>query len=95
MFFGFGREEKGVENIQVEIRTLGVSFFCLGVLGAFYRPVTLYEIAAATCKASQPLEKSCLLVSKKIWNLKIQQSNQKLWLPEVSGALIGALSKLS
>ena len=66
MFFGFGREEKGVENIQVEIRTLGVSFFCLGVLGAFYRPVTLYEIAAATCKASQPLEKSCLLVSKKV-----------------------------
>ena len=45
MFFVFGRGEKGVENIQAESRTPGVSFFFrLGeVLGAFYNPGTLYE----------------------------------------------------
>ena len=39
-----------------------------------------------------PLERSWFLVYKKVWNLKIQQSNQKLWLQEVSGVSIGALT---
>ena len=31
-----------------------------------------------------PLDRSSFLVSKKVWNSKIQRSNQKLWLQEVS-----------
>ena len=38
------------------------------------------------------LERSCLPISEKVWNLKIQQLNQKLWLLEVCGASIGASS---
>ena len=34
MFFVFGREEKGVEKIQAESRTPGVSFFFFGREGA-------------------------------------------------------------
>ena len=45
MFFVFGRREKGVENVQVKSKTLGVSFFGLEVLEAFYSPGTLYEVA--------------------------------------------------
>ena len=48
MFFVFGREEKGVEKIQAESRTPGVSFFFLvgRVPRAFYSPSTLYEVVA-------------------------------------------------
>ena len=41
MFFVFGREEKGVEKIQAESRTPGVSFFFFwsgGCLGPFIAP---------------------------------------------------------
>ena len=47
MFFVFGRREKGVENVQVKSKTLGVSFLRLGgVPRAFYSPSTLYETTA-------------------------------------------------
>ena len=36
-----------------------------------------------------------LPISEKVWILKIQQSNQKLWLSEVCGASINALSRFS
>ena len=42
-----------------------------------------------------PLERSWLLVFEKIWNLKIQWSDKKLWLTEVYGASINASSRFS
>ena len=39
-----------------------------------------------------PIEIFWLPISKKVWILKIQWSDQKLWLSEVSGASIGASS---
>ena len=39
-----------------------------------------------------PLEISWLPISEKLWILKIQQSDQKLWVSEVRGASISALS---
>ena len=42
-----------------------------------------------------PLERSWLPVYEKIWNLKIQRLEQKLWLSEVCGASIGASSRFS
>ena len=42
-----------------------------------------------------PLEIFLLPVSKKVWLLKIQRSDQKLWLREVRGASIGVLTRFS
>ena len=42
-----------------------------------------------------PLDISSFSISKKVWNSKIQWSNQKLWLSEVCGASIGASFQFS
>jgi len=42
-----------------------------------------------------PLEISWFPNSENVWNLKIQQSDQKLWLSEVCDASIGASSQFS
>ena len=40
-----------------------------------------------------PLKRSWIHVSKKVWNLKIQRSDQKLWLSQVSDSSIDASSQ--
>ena len=41
-----------------------------------------------------PLDRYSFSVSKKVWNSKIQRSDQKLWLSEVNGAAIGTSSRV-
>ena len=72
------------------------------VPGAFDSPGMNFKAATFKCCQLQtssdwidltPLEISWLLVSEKVWILKIQWLDQKLWLSEVSGASIGTLSR--
>ena len=88
-----GREQNSAKNGLFQVWK---------VPGAFYSPGMNFK--AATCKCCQlqtssewidltPLEISWLLVSEKVWILKIQWLDQKLWLSEVSGASIGTLSR--
>ena len=42
-----------------------------------------------------PLDRYWFSISKKVWNSKIQRSDQKLWLSEVCGAAIGMSSWFS
>ena len=99
---------KCVEDIQPESRNPRSPFFFFflffwsrGCWRHFIALVCFSRQRPYTFKRSQielilePLERSWLLVSEKVWNLKIQQSNQKLWLPKVSSASISALSRLS
>ena len=102
MFFGIWKREKRVEKSgrEQKIRKM-CSLLCLK--GARPRPVFQGSCPSRTAGLQRPLivliltplEIFLLPISKNVWLLKIQRSDQKLWLSEVSGASIGASSRFS
>ena len=65
------------------------------MLGKIFRRLGVWMIAKKKLHPQQPLDRSSSLVSKKVWNSKIQWSDQKLWLSKVFGASIDASSQFS
>ena len=73
-----------------------------GVPGAIYSPKRVFHGSGHSRVASlklplirlilTPLDRSSFSASKKVWNSKIQQSDQKLWLSEVCDATISTSS---
>ena len=75
------------------------SFFGLRGAWAIYSPSTLYKAMALVglpalkglkmCSYGHPWKDVDIFVSEKVWILKIQWSNKRLWLSEAYGASIG------
>ena len=86
---------------SVKLKKIMIHFLVWGVPRAFYSFDASFKAKGRQPQTSsdwvilKPLEKSWLLVFEKVWNLKIQRSNQKLWLSEISGASIDASSWFS
>ena len=96
-FFVFKKEKKHVKitRQRAQLRKWMV-FLCLKGAWAFYSPSANFNLKLPLIGLIlKPLERFWLLVSEKVWILKIKRSDQKLLLLEVSGALIGALSWFS
>ena len=94
VFCVFKKEKKHVKitRQRAQLRKWMV-FLCLKGAWAFYSPSANFNLKLPLIGLIlKPLERFWLLVSEKVWILKIQQSDQKLWVSEVRGASISALS---
>ena len=102
--FGVWKREKCVEKLGKEQKiqknvSPPRSERCLGLFIASTCISRQWPLRVASLKRPKmgliltPLERYWLPVSEKVWNLKIQWSDQKLWPSEVSSASIDASSR--
>ena len=94
VFFGVWEREKMLRAARQKANFRKMCLLPIwGMLGAIYSP-ECENRGGSHCKAaglnppliwliSTPLDRSSFSVFKKVWNSKIQQSDQKLWLSEV------------
>ena len=99
MFFGCFCVWKGKNHVEKLGREQNWAKNGLKGAGAFYSPGTNFEAEGFKLPLIGliliPLERSWLPISKKVWILKIQRLDQKLWLSKVNGASIYVLSQFS